>query len=148
MQHNQILPINIAEKLYFHCNLFVMRNIFCVLVLWAKCSADMWCVWVKRGAQSPSSSDTSSSHDWGVRCLHSRWLPLHFISHKVNKPLIPPLSKAFCFSIICVHFFFLSLVLLNDPLNAHLWPLQCTRWLLHIFYEVDSKKCLSTGEWF
>lgn len=70
---------------------------------------------------SISSNNTSSSRDWSVWPLHSCWLLLHFIRHKLNRALIflfaTPLSVYLFFSVF--------MVLLNDALHVHLWPLQC-----------------------
>ncbi len=68
--------------------------------------------WPVRGTQSISSNNTSSSRDWSVWPVHSCWLLLHLIRHKLNRALNLFL---FIFSVFLV---------LNDALDVHLWQLQ------------------------
>lgn len=81
-----------------------------VFDLWDECN--IWCAWAERGTQSISSNNISSSRDWSVWPVHSCWLHLHFIRHKLNRALN-----------LCLFIFSVFLVL-NDALDVHLWPLQ------------------------
>lgn len=89
-----------------------------------KCIAYILCGWVEEQGhphQTPALMTEACA-------LHSCWLLLHFSRHKVNRPLIFPLSKALCCSIIwdyCFLFlYFLYCLVFIDAVDTHLWPLQ------------------------